>query len=135
LVVVAWVSRHDPLPAQIEELERKLGKFTLVRITRTFTNADEVIEQVRQAGARIAVVVLPLAMIAQLVERDKTIKWLMARMREVEATRDRERAAALVFLNPKARTTATYADGSVKVFEFEGFEVIKRVVLETEPWL
>ncbi|MHA1595705.1 MAG: hypothetical protein ACTSXX_13380 [Candidatus Baldrarchaeia archaeon] len=78
-VVVAWVSRHAPLPSQIETLKQKIGDFYLVQISRTFTSYKEVLDEIKKVGARYAVVVLPLSMIAQLVS-DKSIVWLWAEM-------------------------------------------------------
>ena len=82
--VVAWVSRHKPLPAQIRYLKRKLGNdVNVVQIPKTFTDVKEIYEDVVSAGADVAVVVLPLSMIACLVERYKDVVWLMAEMEPV----------------------------------------------------
>jgi len=81
---IAWVSRHPPLPAQLDAL-RERGFKDIVRISETFTNADEVAAEIRSAGCRHAVVVLPLSMIAQLVERQRDIAWIWAEMSPVEA--------------------------------------------------
>ena len=77
--VVAWVSRHRPLPAQVFYLGERLHSVRMVCIDKTFRDANEVMEEVRKVGAKYAVVVLPLSMIAQLVPLAKkegiTLLW------------------------------------------------------------
>jgi len=132
---VLWVSRHEPLPAQIEELRRKLGDVEIVRINRSISGVEEVVEIARKEGARFIVPVLPLSMIARLAEYQKDgFTVLFARMTAVATTRDMEEAKRIVAEKPKWRNTASYADGVVRVFEFQGFERLVRVELITEPW-
>jgi len=80
-VRVAWVSRHPPLRAELDEL-RRLGYGDVVHISRTFTSAEEVLREVAAAGARAAVVVLPLSMIASLIPlaRREKVRLLWAEM-------------------------------------------------------
>ena len=77
---VAWVSRHKPLPAQLNELKKKLGDdVEIVQISKTFRDVREVYYDIKSAGAQYAVVVLPLSMIAVLSQY-KDIVWLWAEM-------------------------------------------------------
>ncbi len=82
MVKVAWISRHPPLPLQILMLNRKLGDVEVTVISNTFTSIDEIIRKVKEIGAKYAVVVLPLSMIARLV-KEKSITWLWAEMEPV----------------------------------------------------
>lgn len=77
--IVAWVSRHKPLPAQVESLKRVLGEVRVVQVARTFRSAQEVLREIKRTGAQYAVVVLPLSMISQLLPLAKregvTLLW------------------------------------------------------------
>jgi len=66
---IAWISRHEVLPAQRRALEERFGRVEIVKIVDTFTSADNVLRQLDAAGAGAAVVVLPLSMISILTER------------------------------------------------------------------
>jgi len=55
MTVVAWVSRHSPLPAQVEELERLLGPdVEVVQVNKTYRDAKEVFEDIQRTGASVA---------------------------------------------------------------------------------
>jgi len=79
IIKVAWVSRHPPLPKQLEVLREKLGKVEVIQVSKVFKDAEGVYEEVKRSGATHAVVVLPLSMIARLVSH-KDITWLWAQM-------------------------------------------------------
>ena len=131
---VAWISRHPPLPSQIKALKEKLGEDTeVIQISRTFASAQEVLAEIKKIGATHAVVVLPLSMVAQLVQ-DKSITWLFAEMEAIAQTKSIDEAKRLVNEAPDKRTMTTYADGTVRVFQFKQFKRIVKVELVTEPW-
>lgn len=134
--VVLWVSRHPPLQAQIQQLEQKLGAVTIIQVSGVIPNADFVVDVARRYNAKIIVPVLPLSFIARLAELTPKmgITLLFAKMNNIATTRDVAEARRIVAEAPDRRTLATYADGTVRVFEFVAFEKIKRVVVETEPW-
>jgi hypothetical protein len=139
-VRVLWVSRHEPVPIQLEVLRRKLGSVRVVRIQRAVPNAEYVIERAKEIGARYIVPVLPLSMIAHLAEQapKEGITVLFSRMKVVaEARRDDHAALQKLFElyreKPEARTIVEYSD-RLRLFEFERFEVLKRVEVVTEPW-
>jgi hypothetical protein len=54
-------------------------------------------------------------------------------MNNIATTKNIEEAQRLVAEKPEARTLASYADGTVRVFEFEHFERLVEVKLVTEP--
>jgi len=133
--VVLWVSRHPPLKAQIEALERKLGSIAIYQMSGLIPNAEAVAEEAVKLNARVVVPVLPLSMIARLSELAKTsLMVLLARMENIATTRDPDEARRIVSEKPTSRTLATYADGLVRVFEFKRFEKLVRVELVTEPF-
>ena len=73
---VLWVSRHDPLPVQIQRLKEKLGEFSLIKVSGKIPSAqwlwNNVISGKVKAGFRVYVVpVLPLSFIAELCNLSK----------------------------------------------------------------
>jgi hypothetical protein len=139
-VVVLWVSRHEPVPAQLEVLRQKLGDVLVVKLQQAVPNAEYVLKVAKEVGARYIVPVLPLSMIAHLAEQAprEGIAILFSRMRVVaEARKDDVGALQKLFElyreRPEARTVVEYPD-RLRLFEFERFEVLKRVEVVTEPW-
>jgi len=132
---ILWVSRHRPLPAQITELKRKLGSIKVVMLSGVVPNAEYVVEVARKYNADIIVPVLPLSFIARLAElsRKQGFTVLFVRMDAIAQTTP-EKATKLIAEAPEKRTMTTYADGSVKVHEFKGFEKVVKVEVVTEPW-
>jgi hypothetical protein len=139
-VRVLWVSRHDPLPAQLEALRRKLGRVLVIVHRRAVPNAEHVVKMVKETGARFLVAVLPLTMIARLAELapENGFTLLYSRMRVVADAEKSDRDALqkvfeLYREKPDARTIVEYPD-RLRLLEFERFEVLKRVEVVTEPW-
>ena len=132
---VLWVSRHPPLKSQITELEKKLDSIEVYQLSGVIPSAEYVVEVVRKVNAKIVVPVLPLSMIARLAELSRNYGFtvVLAKMESIATTKNLEEAKKLVAEKPEARTTATYADGVIRVFEFKGFEKLVRVELVTEP--
>ena len=134
-VVVLWVSRHSPLPAQIKALEEKLGSVAIYQMNGMIPNAELVVEIAKRLNASVIVPVLPLSMIARLAELAKQNNFtvLLAKMNTIATTKTVEEARKVAWEKPESRTMATYADGTVRVFEFERFERLIEVRLVTEP--
>jgi hypothetical protein len=133
--VVLWVSRHPPLPAQITELERKFGGVVVYQVSGVIPNAETIIEIAKKYGAEVIVPVIPLSMIARLAELSKQNKFtvLIAKMNNIATTKDPNEARKIVSERPESRTISTYADGLMRIFEFERFEKLVEVKLITEP--
>ena len=139
-VRVLWVSRHDPLPAQLEALRRKLGRVLVIEHRRAVPNAEYVVKMVKEVGAKFLVAVLPLTMMARLAELapENGFTLLYARMKVVADAEKSDRDALqkvfeLYREKPDARTIIEYPD-RLRLLEFERFEVLKRVEVVTEPW-
>jgi len=90
---VYWMSRHEPLPSQITELKRLFGEGVIVeKDPQPFSSADDIVERFRRSGADELVIVAPLSVIAQVVQRG--IKPLWAEMQQVEDPSEAETEAA-----------------------------------------
>lgn len=133
---VLWVSRHKPLAKQIMDLKAKLGRIKVIQVSGPVPNAEYVIELARKFDAKIIVPVLPMSFIARLAELAPKhgITVLYAKMNVVAQVNSIEEAAKIVAEAPDRRTLTTYADGTVKVHEFERFEKVIKVFILTEPW-
>ncbi len=133
--VILWVSRHDPLPAQIKALEAKLGAIEIWKLSGVVPSADYVVETAEKLGAKVIVPVLPLSFIVRLAEvaPRKGITVLFAKMEEMHRG-SKEEAEKLVREAPDRRTAVEYSGGVWRVWEFKQFEKLIRVEIVTEPW-
>jgi len=135
--VVLWVSRHEPLGSQIDELKRKLGNVSIVQISGTIPNAEYVAELAKGAKAKYVIPVLPLSFIARLVELSKTNGFtvLWAEMEQVKQLKTEPLPHKDYDPYCETVTTAVGIDGSrtFKVMRFKQFHVIKAVKLELQP--
>lgn len=81
MIRIAWVSRHPPLPSQISFLKTILGdEVEIIQISKTFTSADKVVEEIRRIGAKYALLVLPLSMISKMLYENPDIVFLYSVM-------------------------------------------------------
>lgn len=135
-VSVLWVSRHEPLAAEVNALKERLGSVRIITAVGIIPSAEYIIELAERYGVKVVIPVLPLSVIARLVElaRTKGITVLYARMREIARTRSREEAERLVHEKPGWRTAVEYSGGLWRVWEFERFEKIIKIEMVTEPW-
>jgi len=79
---VYWLSRHAPLESQIAELRRLFGEDVVIeQDPQPFDSVDDILNRFRQSGADELLVVAPLSVIAQLVQRG--VKPLWAEMEQV----------------------------------------------------
>lgn len=133
--VVLWVSRHPPLPAQLKALRERLGDAKVVTVSAV-TSAEQVIADAEAVGASVLVPVLPLTMIAKIVEYAKQhgITVLYAKMRlAMQCNKGDPACRDFAARDPERRTLVEYKDCD-RVYEFERFEKIVRVDVVTEPW-
>lgn len=80
-VKVGWVCRHPPLKRQVEELRRLFPECEILHICRTVKDVKEVVEELKKAQVKVAVVVLPLSMISKILSMDNGIVWLWSEMK------------------------------------------------------
>lgn len=70
-VRILWISRHPPLPKQLEELRRVFGEFELIQYAGFVKDAKHVVELMRMYRADEVVTIIPLTMIYHLVNEEK----------------------------------------------------------------
>lgn len=146
---IAWVSRHPPLQAQVKALAEKLGDIRVVQITNTYQNWRGVIDAVRAQKATHAVLVLPLSMIALILDSREAqgITWLRAEMDSAhtgrcidgykEVASDRHVSVVQVqhqcsMFNPD--TDVLMPGETTRHLRFREFQVLKSIDLVTEPF-
>ena len=132
-IIVAWVSRHPPLPYQLTRLSELLGReVEVVQINKTFRSVREVHEDVKRAGAEYAVLVLPLSMTAALVNKYKDVTWLWAEMEALHE--DKNINCPEYDEKTDVMLPARTDNGMVyRHMRFKDFYVIKEVKLVLEP--
>lgn len=86
---ILWLSRHEILPAQRKELERIFGDIEIIKHSEKVENDEHVINLIKKYNADEIVAVLPLSIIARIVERG--IKPIFAKMDVVDDDFDSER--------------------------------------------
>ena len=131
--VIAWVSRHPPLSVQEGELKRLFGEIEIVQISKTFRDAREVFEDIKYIGAKYAVVVLPLSIIAQLIPlaQKEGIKLLWAEMVGIHECEGPDRC--LIF-NPETDVWIPLHGSKLgRHMRFKGFHEIVEVKMITKP--
>jgi hypothetical protein len=121
---VGWLSRHPPLPAQINELRRLFGHVELAWDARTFGAVTELRERVLRYDE--VVIVAPLSMLAKLTETGIHPLWAhMEPCTEVYAGAHPESAVAA----PRGRSLrfARFKRLTGVNFEFEEVEGVQTV--------
>jgi len=71
ILLVLWLSRHEPLPAQIQFLQQKLGNYMLIQYPHPLSTAQAAIKLIQQFQADYVIPVLPLSFIVHLVQESK----------------------------------------------------------------
>lgn len=76
---ILWLSRHNPIPAQITELKRIFGGNTEIAVdNRSFANSNEIKKRYKAGGYSDIVLVAPLSVMKELIATG--IKPLFAKM-------------------------------------------------------
>ncbi len=108
-----WVSRHSPLEAQIRMLEERLENIVVYQLIGVIPNAEFVIEKARELKAKYIVIFANSITNSPFLDSSASL-----------AIIDRGRTG----------TISTYADGYIRVFEFEKYEKLIKIELITEPF-
>ena len=131
-----WISRHEPLPAQVKELKEKLGDFELIRHEQPLPTAQHAVSLIEEKKADVVVAVLPLTFMmhlaAELAKRNITL--LRA---DMEAIHNCSSSPCPEF-NPNTDTIMVSKDNDREIhrhFRFRGFKVLREVRLVEEDWI
>jgi len=111
---ILWISRHPPLPKEVEALEKAFGKVQVFQYASSVRDADHVIRLVEQYGADEVVTILPLSIIMRLCERGLHPIW-----------------PECVQVNGEEYDFVD--EGSGRKYKFIRFVRVKKVLMITEP--
>jgi hypothetical protein len=130
---ILWVSRHDPIPAELDELKRLLGDYMLVQYAslveiRENEEESDLIRQIKSFKPHIVIPVLPLSVIKLLVDLKDKYSY------EVwEATFETVRISENDEHNMYDEVAVKLQNGKWKIMKFIGFSRIKKMEIEREP--
>jgi len=135
--VVLWISRHRPLPAQIDYLRDRIGDFELIQHDKPLSTADDAIKLIKQHNADYVVPVLPLSFIAHLVSEAKKHGFTILRA-EMEHIHNCDEQPCPQY-NPDTDTVLVskdYDTGEIfhRHYRFIRFVVLKDIKIITEPF-
>jgi len=130
-----------PLKAQLDFLRNKLGEYELKVVAGKIPNAEYVVENyikpnISKYNKIVVIPVLPLSMIARLVELARFIKFEVwwAEMEQIKIL-DKQPVPNKDY-NPYSETVVVAAGAhektSFKIMRFKKFYRIKRIVMEME---
>jgi len=111
---VLWISRHPPLPKEVEALEKALGRIQILQYASSVRDADHVLRLIEQYKADEIVTILPLSIIMRLCERGVNPLW-----------------PECVQVNGEEYDFID--EGSGRKYKFVRFVRVKKVVMITEP--
>lgn len=133
---VGWFSRNTPLPAQLRELEQKLGKCIVLEYKQMFGSARDVITLAKSWKVEHAVIVAPLSMIAKIVEaKDSGITWLWAQMDPVHPENSCPGYSSCVQYNADRDVIVPNNRGGLtRHHRFNTFKIIERVEIVFKPF-
>ena len=130
---ILWVSRHEPIPAELDELKRVLGDYILIHYAslveiRENEEESDLIRQIKSFKPHIVIPVLPLSIIKLLVDLKGKHGY------EVwEATFETVRVSESDEHNEYDEVAVKLHNGKWKIMKFISFSRIKKVEIEREP--
>ena len=134
---ILWISRHEPLPAQLEVLEQKLGKFRLVKHSKPIATAEKAIELAKNVRADYIIPVLPLSFIIHLVSEAKKHGFTVLRA-EMENIHNCKVQPCPEFDEFQDTIMESRDLGTGKTiyrhFRFREFRVLKKINIVSEKW-
>ena len=134
--IILWMSRHDPLPAQLRELKKRLGDYHLVHWPKKISTDERAIQIIKELGARYVIPVIPESIVNRLVEVQEKhgFRVLIPVMEQLHLCKsdqceefDPDTDAIVVSRDMETGETIR------RHFRFRGFVWRRRVVYEDEP--
>jgi len=134
---VLWLSRHKPLPAQMQYLRNKLGDFELIFYWKPLSTAQDAVNLAKEYGADYIVPVLPLSFIMHLVQESKKHRFTVLRA-DMENVHNCDSENCPEY-NPETDTIMESRDLNTgqlirRHFRFRGFKVLKDIKIIEEDW-
>jgi len=135
MTVLLWLSRHKPLPSQIDDLQKKIPNLDIVQHSSRIPTAEDAINLALAVKAEYVVPVLPQSFIMRLLEESKKhgITVLLAKMDKVH---DCTKHPCPDF-DPYTDVILKSRNGNsllLRHYRFVQFEVLKKYEIVTEPF-
>jgi len=108
---ILWLSRHDPLPSQIERLKKIFGDVVVIKDSKPFSGAEDIANRFRNGKYDDLVAVAPLSVIAKLIEMGIKPIW-----------------AEMELVNPEEAEV----EANGRYYRFKKFRRINRIIFDFE---
>jgi len=122
---ILWLSRHEPLPAQIKYLKEKLGDIEIEKEQGIVRDAEHVMEIIKETGAEIVIPVLPQTIIMHIAPRCAQENVMLLRA-EMELLHECDPVCQCFYKN-----TDTWVNG--RHYRFIRFNKLKEIKIIEEP--
>ena len=128
-VKILWCSQHEPIRAQVEELEKRLGEIEFVLYKLGVPNAQYVIDLVKEEGAEYLIAILPLSFIQKIVTglKNTECKLLRSSMINLHTCYDKCNQ-----FNKNTDVLVHNKNGSFRHYRFLKYEILQDVVFITD---
>jgi len=135
--VVLWISRHKPLPAQLQRMQEKLGDFELIQHSQPISTAQKAIELAESVKADYIIPVLPMSFVIHLVNEAKKYGYVVLRA-EMETLHNCSEEQCTEY-NEETDTIMISKDLTTlevirRHFRFKEFVMLKDIKIITEKW-
>jgi len=134
---VLWISRHEPLQVQKEELARRLGDFELIIHKEPIATAEKAVELAKSVKADYIVPVLPMTFTMHLVAAAKRENFVVLRA-EMETIHNCKQTPCPEFIEETdtimISKDLTTLDMIRRHFRFREFVILKDIKIITEPF-
>jgi len=134
---VLWISRHKPLPAQLQHMQEKLGDFELIQHTQPISTAQKAIELAESVKADYIIPVLPMSFVIHLVNEAKKYGYVVLRS-EMELIHNCELENCPEFIEETDVILTSKDLTTLEVirrhFRFKEFVLLKDIKIITEKW-
>jgi len=135
--VILWISRHKPLPAQLDVLWDKLGDYELITHEKPLSTAEDAVKLAREVGADYVIPVLPMSFIVRLVEVSKKerFKVLRAEMENIHNCTDYPCPDYNEYMDTIMESRDFNTGQRIyRHFRFKKFVILKDILIVTEDF-
>jgi len=122
---ILWLSRHDPLPAQIKYLKEKLGDIEIEKKSVIVKDANHAMSLIKETNADIVIPVLPQSVIMHIAPQCAQENILLLRA-DMELLHECDPVCQYFY-----KSTDTWVNG--RHYRFKEFKKLKEIKIIEEP--
>jgi len=135
--IILWLSRHEPLPAQIQSLQQKLSNYMLIQYPHPLSTAQSAVKIIQQFQADYVIPVLPLSFIVHSVQESKKHGFVILRA-EMENIHNcsTESCPEYIKHTDTIMQSKDMQTGEIiyRHFRFREFVKLTDIIIKTEPF-